>query len=392
MLLPNDSIGPTDILSWRDCPRRMSFGMRRHTALGEHPEAVTEHTAYGSAVHDMLSYVEEHDAGDDEAVQHAFDRWGHWLEPGDLTRLHEDLATYRRRDFLGVRVVANEGEYRVPLMEWQGRTIYFRFRLDRLYQTLSDPSVFIHKDYKSSRWQRTEDEIHSDVQLWAYNWGIHEVFTECTNLLQIYDQLRYGAIPTRKSDAQREMIHEWLVRQATAILNDEDRGADGLLQPKKNQWCAYCPIMESCPIVTEYTDFALSEIAALAPERKEGRKTVVDLDPSRFEEYVSKLDDVANGRKVLERFEGAVRSALLRMPNTRREDFGYVTRERRVDVYTAEALSLAHEVLGDAFYEAIGMSKKAIERIPDPATREFLLGLSEKQVGTTYVQRTKMKT
>jgi hypothetical protein len=188
------------------------------------------------------------------------------------------------------------------------------------------------------------------------------------------------------------MIREWLIRQVTAILRDDRLGDDGLLLPTKNEWCAWCPIMESCPIVSEYSAFALAEIAALAPTRKEGRKTVVDLDPNRIEEYVNKLDDVGNARKVLERFETRVRETLRRMPQERRESLGYDVRERRFDHWPVEAMALAHEVLGDRFYEAVGISKAAIERIDDPATRQFLLDLADKRVGSTYVQRTKMKT
>lgn len=387
MNLPNDSIGVSDILGWRDCARRMSFQMQRWTEAGEPPEAKGPNTAYGTAFHDAVEFMERENAFEDDAVQRAFDLHARWLDPEDLPRLREDLATYQRRDYTGVRAVAVEGEFKVPLMEWEGRTIYFRFRLDRLYQLLDDESVFLHIDYKTGKWPKSEAQVHSDIQMWAYNWGIHEVWAECEHLEQFYDQLRYGATPTRKSDAQRGLIREWLVRQVTAILKDEDYADDGLLQPSKNEWCAYCSIMESCPIVDRYSDFALSEIAALAPQRKDGRKTVIDLDPSRIEEYVSKLDDVGNARKVLERFESKVREVLLRMPQDRREGLGYVRRERRADYWPPEALKAAHEALGDRFYDTVGLTKGAIERLPDPEVKKAILGMADNRVQTAYVQR-----
>lgn len=387
MLLPDNSIGISDILSWRDCGRRMSFGMRRWTEQGQHPEAESISTAYGSAFHDVVSYAEKHHAFDDEAVQHGFDKWARWLEPDDIARLQADLATYHDRDYLGVRTVANEDEFRVPLMEWEGETIFFRFRLDRLYQSLVDESVFVGVDYKTSRWPKTEEDVHNDVQQWAYNFGIHEVFPEVETLVQIYDQLRFGAVPTRKSPAQREQIREWLVRQVTAILRDDKRGPDGLLLPTKNEWCGHCAIMESCPIVRDYTDFALARVTALAPERKEGRKTVIDLDPDRVQEYVDLHGEVKAALKVLERFDGSISAMVRDMPQERREALGYKTRQRRVDHFPPEALRVAHEVLGDQFYEAIGMSKAAIERLPDERIRTFLLDLAEKKVGSTYIQR-----
>lgn len=392
MNLPGDSIGITDILGWRECPRRMDFGMIRHTEAGEHPEAATASTAYGTAFHDIVEYVEREDAFDDEAVQYGFDRHARWLEPGDLERLREDLATYRRRDYLGVRTIAVEGEYKVPLLRWEGRTIFFRFKVDRLYQSLLDDGAFISIDYKTSRWPKTDAEVHEDPQQWAYNFGIHEVFPEIRDLTQIYDQLRYGATPTRKSDAQRAAIREWLVRHVIAILKDEDRGPDDLLKPKLNDWCAYCPIAESCTVVERATDFALAKIAALAPEHKDGRKIVTTLDPSRIDAYVAVLDDVGRAKKLLERYESSVKDVLLRMPQHRRESFGYTVREKRIDRFGPQALQRAHERLGNRFYEAAGISKKAIERLDDEADREFLLGLAVKEVATVYVQRRATKT
>lgn len=391
MILPSDSIGISDIMAWRECPRRMSFGMRRHTAAGEHPEAATASTAYGSAFHDIVEFIEREDAFDDEAVQYGFDRHARWLEPGDLPRLREDLETYRKRDYLGVRTVAVEGEFKVPLLEWEGRTIYFRFKVDRLYQSLADEGMFISIDYKTSRWPKSAEDVHKDPQQWAYNFGLHEVFPEIRHLEQVYDQLRYGAETTRKNDAQRQQIKEWLARHVVAILKDDARGQDDLLLPKLNDWCAYCSLAESCTVVEQVSDFALARIAALAPEHKEGRTIKVDLDPARMDQYVSKLEEVGRAKKLLERFESSVKAVLRDMPQHRREGYGYGITERRTDVFPPQALQRAHERLGDRFYEAAGVSKTAIERLEDPGDREFLLGLAERRVTSTFVQKKAVK-
>jgi hypothetical protein len=388
MLLPNDSIGISDILAWRECPRRMSFSMRRHTQAGEPPEAESASTAFGTAMHDVLEVIGNDDIFDDEAVQVAFDRHARWLDPDDLPRLRENLTVYRQRDYLGVRTIAVEGEYRVPLFTADdGRLIYFRFKIDRLYQSIENPGQFISVDYKTSRWPKSEQEVHSDVQQWAYNFGVHEVFPECETLVQIYDQLRYGATPTRKSEQQRDQIKEWLIRHVRAIMRDEAVGDDGLLKPKLNDWCAWCPIAESCMVVRDVTDFTAAKIAALAPQTQQGRAWNVDLDPTRIDEYVAVLDEVAQAKKLLERYEESVRAVVKQMPQQKRESLGYRVIERRVDRFPPEALRLAHETMGEAFYEAVGLSKAAIERYPDEAGREFLLSLAQKEVGSTYVQR-----
>lgn len=384
MKLPGNAIGPTDIASYRDCPRRFEFGMRRHTELGEHPEAQGPNTAYGSAVHEMIAHVEQHD-DDEAAIQRAFDLYAKWLEPGDLELLREDLATYHEREPLGVRTVAVEQEIRVPLFDHDGEPIHFRTRIDRLYQRLDNPGVFIHVDYKSSKHRKTPEEVHSDTQLWATNWAVHEHWPECEQLVQVYDQLRFGPEPTRKNDAQRRTIHDWLVKQATAILGDTE------LAPKKNQWCPWCPLMEGCPVVEQSTSFALARIAALAPERKEGRRKVVDLDPSQFEVYVEQLDDVSHAIKVLERFDGAVKGVIKELPAPRRAELGYRLTERQEDVWPAEAMEALRAVIGtEAFDRAVKVTKSGLERVvDDPELRAKAIGLADRRPGATIVQKVK---
>lgn len=394
MKLPDDSIGVTDIIGWRECGRRMHFGMRRHTEQGEHPEAASDMTAYGSAFHEAVAFQADNDSSLDEAAQHAFDTFGQWLDPSHLDRLKADLQTYMRRDPLGVRVIGVEVEIKIPLFEFGGKQIYFRGKIDRLYQSLADPRVFIHRDYKTSAHPKSEEEVHNDIQMWAYNWAIHEVYPECETLVQEYDQLSFGVIRTSKTEEHRAQIKEWLIRQVTAILRDNRYGDDGLLLPKKNKWCAYCQLLPSCSVVKDATEFAKVEIAALAPQRKEGRSVVVDLDLQKVEEYVDRLDEVSEAVKILQRYEESVKALLKDMPELRRAYLGYSLRERRVDVMPPEGLRVAHDRLGDElFYEVAAMSKTAIDRkIADPETKAKILDLMESRVGSRYVQKGGAKT
>lgn len=382
MKLPDNAVGPTDIQQYRNCPRRFAFGMRRHTDAGEHPEAQSLNTAYGSAIHEAIAYTEASDASDEAATQRAFNLYAKWLEPEDLDRLRTDLQTYRERDYIGVRTVAVEEELRMPLFEHNGETIYLRTRIDRLYQRLDNPAVFVHVDYKSSRWPKTQAEVHQDIQLWITNLIVHDVYPECETLAQKYDQLNFGELPTRKNDAQRELIREWAIHQIKAVLADEE------LAPKRNEWCPYCPIMMSCPVVKEATEYATAEIAVLAPERKEGRKTVVDLDPDMYDSYVEALEDVGLARKILERYDETVRATLLRMPTTRRERLGWELTGRSKTTWPAEALRAAHETLGDEFYELATLSKTALER-HGSAEATAVLDMAVKEDGQPFVKRRK---
>lgn len=332
MILPDDSIGITDIRSWRECGRRMHFGMRRHTEEGEHPEAKSPSTAYGSAFHDAVDYQARHDSSLEDACQVAFDLHGQWLDPAHLERMKVDLETYLERDHVGVRTVGVEVEVKIPLLIHNGRQIYFRGKIDRLYQSLVDPRLFIHVDYKTSAHPRSAADVHEDIQMWAYNWAIHEVYPECERLVQEYDQLSFGVLTTGKNDEQRDQIRDWIIAEATAILNDEDYGEDGLLQPKINDWCGYCALAESCTVVAQATDFAKARIDALTPTRKEGRKEVIDLEIERVDEYVAQLEEVRLSLKILGRFEDGVKAMLKDMPEARRTDYGYKVQSRNVDV------------------------------------------------------------
>lgn len=385
MQLPDNAVGPTDVREYRDCARRFEFGMRRHTDAGASPEATSPSNAYGSAVHDALAFMEENEATDEQAIQHAFDKWAKWLEPEDLERLNADLATYHEREPTGVRCVAVEREVRIPLFEHEGETIYLRGKLDRVYQRLDNEEVFVHVDYKSSRWPKTEAEIHEDIQLWTYNLLIHEEWPECSTLVQLYDQLSHGVLPTRKTDEQRDEIKRWLIHQITAILNDTE------LKPTLNDWCAWCPLMIDCPVVSDLTDYATARIAALAPQEKVGRKMQVNLDPQHFEVYVAELDRVGQAQKVLKRFDESVKGALKQLPTSRRLELGYEVRERGSDVWTPEALRAAHDVLGDRFYEVAGLSKTSLERALGKEDERLatVTGMASRVTGTTMIQKVK---
>lgn len=375
MRLPDDSVGITDVMQYRECPQRFAFGMRRHTEAGEHPQALTPATAYGSAIHEAIDAAGR-GADDAAAAQAAFNAYAGWLEPDDLARLERDLATYRQRDYTPVRTVGVELEIRVPLFEHDGRTIYFRGRIDRLYESLDRPGQFIHIDYKSSRHPRSEEEVHADPQLWAYNYLIHEYFPECRELVQIYEQLEFGSISTRKSPEQREQMRRWLIHQVTAILADE------VLAPRLNDWCSWCPLLADCAVVRDLTPFALARISGLAPLRPGADER--EVDPWLLESYVERLEEAEQASKALDAFIGNVKDVLRKLPEPRRRYYGYTTSVRKATVFSAEALQAAHTLLGDEFYEAVGLTRTRIKGHP---REKEVMRLAEKRPGSITLRK-----
>jgi hypothetical protein len=391
--LPNDSIGISDILDWIECPRRASYKVQRFVS-GEPPEAAANPTTkYGTAFHDAVEYI-ENNAGlitDYEAIQYLIANGHRWLTPEDIQHLKTDFETYRKRQPTGVRTVMNEAELKIPLFVHNGVQIYFRGRIDRLYQSLSNPDLYFHRDFKSSTFPKTKAEVDADLQMWAYNWALHEWMPEIGTLVQTYDQLQFGEIETSKTEAQREWMRDWLIMQITAILEDDEFGPDGLLVPSFNKWCRTCPIMESCPVVPQLSQYALAEISSLAPEVKDGRSTKVKLDPDLLDFYVGELEKVAQAKGVLERFEKTVKAHLQLLPPAQRERLGYALRHKSLDHFPPDALKAAHNLLGDDFYRVISLSKSSLATVgANETTEALILGMADKRKGQPFIQRKSM--
>lgn len=396
MRLPDNSIGITDLLTYRECQRKFSHGMRRHSEGGDAPGDKPVHPAwhYGTIVHDGISWIEEDMLTNDEAVERCFDVHARWIEPEDADRLRADFETYRSRDESGVILVANEKEIKVPLMRWDyengvevtdgssGETIYFRGRIDRLYQNAQNPSIFIHRDYKSSRWRTSEEEVHEDKQLWAYNAAIFRVWPECQDLTQWYDQLRYGDIPTKKSGEQRAQMWEWLKREVASVLRAPDENPE----PTHNEWCPWCPIMESCSEVPRLAGWAIARIEELAGES--GKIDPELLKDGSFDDYVEDLPLIERARKMAERYEESVRGELKKLPDTRLDELGYKKSERSSTSWTPEAMRATIDRVGiDKFLLLVGMTKSRVEKMLNDDDKEAVMGMATKGKGSLTVTR-----
>ena len=391
-------VGISDILAWRDCAARMQFGMRRHER-GAPPESWGPENAYGSAIHLCLRMLDD-GRTQDECVQAALRDFRQWLEPADLTHLYEDMDKYLEREDIGVRTLLNETEISIPLFEHPtAGPVWFRARIDRVCQSLEDPLLLLHRDFKSSKWAKSHEEVAADLQLWAYNWSIVEWFVDLfpeydaddVTLLQIYDQLNYGEIPTQKSPSQRQEIRRWLVQTITAIIEDEE------MQPTFNEWCSWCPLKMDCPVVRyQLTDWALAKIAALMPREERlnqngsvsKRPGPVLLDPERIEEYVELLPDVHRAGSVLTKFEEEVRATLVRMPDTELHRFGKRKVDRSKRVFTTEAKRKIVEIVG--ITRALMMFDLSLEGVKrflgsDKAAVEEITALAEQQRSYTIV-------
>lgn len=392
MKLPSNEVGISDVLAYRDCAQRMAYGMRRHVKLPERfavfegetdepPEAHSPQSAYGSAFHEMAALVDKESVSDQVAIERVWPKWQHWLEPGDISRFRADLATFHERSLLGYRVVAVETDMRVPLFRTpDGTTIYFRFKIDVLYQHLQNPGLFLMRDYKSSRWPKAIEEIHNDLQQWSYNFGVHEMFPECETLVQIYDQLRFGEVEVRpKTDVDRANIREWLILQIQAIL------ADDALKPTQNQWCPWCPLVMECRETIRATDYWKALVGAAAPRARVGRKIEMTLTED-FTYYVELLPKLTEARKHLEAVEERIQNDLRTMPPEIAAGYGVqLTPGRKLPKFRPSVVRQLHDELGDDFYRIASITKKAVEDHFDKEQAEAIMGRADRIEGQPMV-------
>lgn len=391
MDLPDDSIGVSDLLDWAECPRRMSYKLRRFGPAGEPPESAINPTKlFGAAVHDAIEFIEATGASNDEAIQHITSNGHRWMDLEVVEEIKADLDVHRSRDKpLDWELIWNEREIRMPLMTFRGGRIYYRARIDRLYRHRRIVGLYWLRDSKTTRWRRTQRDVDEDKQMSAYDLSVRWLLPEVEELRISYDQLAFGEVWTERSDDDRRKITGWLKRSAIAVLEDEEYGPDGLLVPEFNQWCPYCPIMESCAVIPMLSDYALATIAKLAPERKDGRKVRPELDPDIFDVYVEQLDRVSTAKGVLERFEKSVKGKLRELPQAERERLGYRLSSKTFDVFSPEAMRAAHRLLGDSFYEIVSMSKEAVTRAvgSDKEKLDLIIGMADKRPGAQFVAK-----
>jgi hypothetical protein len=398
-----NQLGISDILEYRNCPARFADKMRRHRELppelqleeGEKDdptEATNTNNAYGSAVHEMLALVTKHGYGDDDAVSRAFARYSRWLLPEDIELLREDLATFHRRvQPNGLTLVAAEQDMRVPLfVHDDGQMYFFRFKIDALWRMDTNPGVFIMRDYKSSKWRKSAAEVHSDPQQWAYNFGVHDLFPDCQQLFQIYDQLRFGEERTTKNAAQREQMRRWLIENVKAIL------ADDALKPTANEWCRFCSMVVTCRETKRLTREWRGRLAMMAPLTKKGRTVKAELieDAMELEGIIAnELPQIVQTRKHLEHVEKALKGIIEQMPVEERARLGWRVQQRKDRSIAPEGLRALHEALGERFYELVSLPMARLEEVvgkpkkgdPVPAELQIARDWTVEAIGASMV-------
>jgi hypothetical protein len=194
--------------------------------------------------------------------------------------------------------------------------------------------------------------------MWAYNWGIHEYFPECQQLLQTYDQLRFGEVQTTKNDEQRANMKQWLIDNVKIIL------ADDTFKPKVNDFCRFCPLVVTCREPRRMAKATQAKLSVLAPLTKEGRRVKVEFFTEGFEleEIIEReLPQMIQTRKHLEHVEKALKAIIEQMPEAERERLGWRLQPRTTRVISGVGLRELHEQMGDSFYSLVSLPITRLE-------------------------------
>lgn len=366
------AIGISDILDYRECPERMAANMQRH--LGAE-EQVDWTNAYGSAIHmaiDWLSKWEKEgnqfelgirtatELAKADAVTVAWERYGDYLDPEHLNMLTEDLEAWSKRAPQGFSLVQAEQDLRIPLFVYEGQQIYYRFKIDALYRSDENPKIFLMRDYKSSAHRKTDKEVHEDKQMTAYNLGVHEYYPECGHLIQLYEQLRFGTVTTSRTQTDREVFKQWMIRNVTKILRDET------IKPKINDFCRWCPKVMECDTVRKAPKYWKGTMAVLAPKTTVGRRVTLEFldELEDLEELVKDvLPSAIQARGHIGMFEERLKQLLRDMPSEKRKELGWRLSESKGKKIPPDGLKRIHEIAGDAFYELITLSIAEVKRL-----------------------------
>lgn len=280
MRLPGNSLGVSDAEQFHLCPKKFFRSMLRHTREEGAPdhELIAHHSeilCFGSCVHDAALLVARNpEIYLDDAVDHAWRIWSPYLQPHHHAELRQDVQVIIDRSLEAVDtldLVTAEEDWKVPVFvgradggldEEEGEWYYYRFKIDALYRRKDDPSHYVIRDFKTTRRRRWQDDIDSDMQFTAYDFGVREALGEEVQKVTIwYDQVKHGEVFSSRDQHDRIAFQEYIESTIKAVL---DAPTEEVMDTYKlNQWCGWCPLLEGCGVVDHANDLALIEIAAM---------------------------------------------------------------------------------------------------------------------------------
>jgi hypothetical protein len=399
MKLPGNSLGVSDATQFHDCPKLFYRNMARHTRIPGAPDEqlITQNSeilSYGSCVHDAaLEVVRNPEIYLDDAVDVAWKKWAAYLQPHHHAELREDVKVIIERTLEAedtLELVCAEEDWKVPVFvgrgekdggidEVEGEWYYYRFRIDALYRRKDDPTHYVIRDFKTTRRQKFQSDIDSEMQFTAYDFGIREALGDSVETVTIwYDQVKHKEIFSSRTEADRIKFQEYIESTIKAVL---DIPAEEMMDTFKiNEWCGWCPLLENCAVVDYANDLAKYEISAMSGE---DLSSVKDIQP-----YIERFELAKKSIKVLEEYSDRMSKFIKDMPGTY-GNMEYSVSTVRQDKWTARDL---YEIIGEDILDMLPLVSKTTisEYIKNPDLVEQLSAVA-KQGGYERLNRKPIK-
>lgn len=367
MKLPENALGISDAKQFQDCPKLFHRNMLRHIRAEGAPDdsLITQNSeilSYGSCVHDAaLLVVQDPDIYIDDAVDAAWAKWSPYLQPRHHAELREDVGVIIERTKEteeNLELVCAEEDWKVPVFvgredgaldEVKGEWYYYRFRIDALYRRKDDPTHYVIRDFKTTRRQRFQSDIDDDIQFTAYDYGVREALGEGVSQVTIwYDQIKHGEIFSSRDECDRIRFQEYIESTIKAVLDmPVERVIDTF---KLNEWCGWCPLLETCQVVDYANDLVKFELSQMSGN---DFATIKDVEP-----YVERYKLSKQAVKTLEEYNSRIGEFLKNNPG----DYAGVSYSTSVVQMPKWKLSDLYEILGEKAIDLAGtISKSAIK-------------------------------
>lgn len=242
---------PSRLLAWVDCPRR--YRMQYLDRPSPPPRAQRAHTSVGTAVHNALrdwwdlAPAQRTPQAGAELVRTS------WIEAGfrdaDQSREWRERAQGQVRSYLADVDPADQPLGIERTVSLKTEQIALQGRIDRLDERGSELAVV---DYKTSRWEPTDDDARTSLPLALYAAAAWKMFRRRCVRVELH-HLPSGAV------ASHEHTGESLQRkiaEAESIARDARRAEDdyaelgvesGRFPASVGPLCPWCDFRAHCP-------------------------------------------------------------------------------------------------------------------------------------------------
>lgn len=329
---------------------------------------------YGTLVHDAFYLAEEENLPLlPDALEKAWGRIEVPLGPDAYAEAFSDLQSYMDRPEDAYACVAVEQDLSAPLMEIDGSEYFFGGRLDWIGVDPEDPLTLIVRDYKSNRQPPSQKGVDDDNQMTHYialvRANLHlylpGVDPRDVTIIGQLDAFKWYVVSTQRDHETLDRYLDWLRAMTRRIVQDEEA------EPVLNDGCSYCPLKYDCK--------AFRSLPGRGETLADRMSTTTDLTQRAYlmqqAQLVIKSLDAA-----VKEVQGELKAKAIKGDPQTINGIRYETVDDWKTDWDGPKL---HEVLGDKFYQVIGVTQYKVDALikKDPELRNGIEAARSRYVG-----------